>query len=267
MKRLAAFSLVELMVATAIGSLVTAAALAGLAHARASWAAAEIENRLHERAQYVLATLETDLQMAGFFTGVIPAPVPAAQLPPGAAACGAEVVGRLDRPVESEPEFTYACAAQGGGHLAGTDVLLLRRASALPASAGTGRMQWLACRTPACQSALQSGRGAPSPVLPPGAELRDLVVRIYYVARGADGDVATPALRVKSLTAIAGAPAFLDTEVMPGVDDLQVTIEPHANQPRSVEVLVSVRADAGDSAGVPRRLSVRRHFALRNAAG
>ena len=87
-RRSTGFSLVELMVATAVGGIVTAGAFAMLARARASWAAAQMENRLHERAQYVFATLETELQMAGYFAGARPAAVAETSIPDSAASCG-----------------------------------------------------------------------------------------------------------------------------------------------------------------------------------
>jgi len=262
------FSLVELMVATTVGALVSAGAFAALARARSSWAAAEVENRLHERAQYVLATLESELQMAGYFAGSRPVSVPAGDIPAGAAACGADVVARLDRAIDiAEGPNPYQCAPQGRGQRAGTDTLLVRRASARPATAGTGRLRWLTCLDITCNSGLLPGNAAP-PVAatPPRAELRDLIVRIFYVARGADGDAATPALRVKSLSAISGAPAFIDTEVMPGVEDLQIALLPDANAPRIVQVTLDVRTDASDQRlGEPlRHLKVTRQYALRN---
>ena len=102
---------------------------------------------------------------------------------------------------------------------------------------------------------------------PSHAELRDLIVRNYYVARGADGDRDTPALRVKSLTAVSGNPAFVDTEVMAGIEDLQVSTLPLNEPPRSIQVTLGVRADAADTR-VDERLAHRRytrHFSLRNA--
>ena len=47
---------------------------------------------------------------------------------------------------------------------------------------------------------------------------------------------------------ITGAPAFIDTEVMPGVESLQVELLP-PTAPRSVRVSLRVRADAADAAG------------------
>jgi hypothetical protein len=52
--------------------------------------------------------------------------------------------------------------------------------------------------------------------------VHDLIVRAYYVAADSVERPGVPALRVKSLTSVAGNPAFVDTEVMPNVEDLQV---------------------------------------------
>jgi prepilin-type N-terminal cleavage/methylation domain-containing protein len=261
------FSLIELMVATSVGAVLSAGAFAVLARARSSWAAAEVENRLHERAQYVLATLETELQMAGYFAGSRPASIPAAEILAAAAACGSDVVARLDRAIDvTEGRYPYSCAPQGRGQRAGADTLLVRRASARLAIPGTGRLQWLSCPNNSCTSRLLNAAAPPVAVTPP-AEMRDLIVRIFYVARAADGDAATPALRVKSLSAIAGAPAFIDTEVMPGVENLQITLLPDAAAPRIVQVTVDVRADASDQrlGESLRHLAVTRQYALRNA--
>jgi type IV pilus assembly protein PilW len=263
------FSLIELLVATTLGTIVTAGAFAAMARARSNWAAADIENRLHERAQYAFATLETELQMAGYFAGSAPA-ASGLVLPPSATACGAQVIARVDRAIEaSDANYPFECKAQGQGYQAGTDVLLLRRVSTHAALPGTGRIQWLSCLATDCTSTLiWPPESLPLADAPAQSERRDLIVRIFYVSRSADGDAGTPALRVKSLSAISGAPSFIDTEVMPGVDDLQITLEPESGAPRSVQVTLGVRADAADQrAGEPlRRLTITRQFALRNVA-
>ena len=266
MSRQRGFSLLELMVATTLGAVVTAGAITAIAHSTASWAAAEQENRLHERGQYVFATLEPELQMAGYFAGPAPLPLPESSVSAGAAACGAAVVAELDHAlVKTAGRYPYPCAAQGRGHLPGTDVLLVRRVSAQSPARGDGRLAWLSCLVPDCTPRLLTD--APDLTRPGSASSRDLVIRIFYVSRGADGDPATPALRVKSLSAIAGAPAFIDTEVMPGVNDLQIELEPGSGPPHSVQVTIGVQPDAGEKrAGEPlRKLSLTRRFSLRNA--
>ena len=53
-------------------------------------------------------------------------------------------------------------------------------------------------------------------------EIHDLVVRTYYVAQSSVDHAHYPALRVKTLTSVSGKPAFTDSEVVQGVEDLQI---------------------------------------------
>lgn len=236
--------------------------LSAWAHGSAAWREAGIEQRLHERAQYVFATLEPELQMAGYFGAARPASLPPASVPTAAAGCGAELVAQLEHAVEVATAYALPCAARGGGALPGSMQLILRRVSGQPAAAVRGRAQWL---TFAAGGAV-TWNDTP-PATPPSAERRDLLVRAYYVARNADGDAATPALRMKSLSAVAGAPAFIDTEVMPGVESLQAELLPSATAPRALRLTLTVRADAADLRVVHalRRITLTRDYALRNA--
>jgi hypothetical protein len=177
-------------------------------------------------------------------------------------------VRRLDLPLQVIPAWQLPCEARGDGARSGTDVLVVRRVSARPAAAPqAGRAQWWSrVSDPAGGRLFWSGE-TPAPASHgPGDELRDLIVRIYYVARSSDGEAALPALRMKSLTSIAGVPAFIDTEVMNGVEDLQVDLLPSPGAARSAHLRLRIRADAGLQPGnAPRTLEVERHFSLRNA--
>lgn len=265
------FSLVELLIATALSLMVLAGALTAYARAQRSYTRAQLETKLHERAQYVFATLEPELQMAGYLgLGETLPVIVVGDLPPSARRCGDALVANLSLALDSsDGRFALPCAAEGRGAVAGTDTLTLRRASARLAVAAPGRGQLLGTLTPSSSRALLWNGELPSGTVlqPARTELRDLIVRSYYVARAADGDPYTPALRVKSLTAIAGSPAFVDTEVMTGIEDLQVTTAPRTGTLRSVQVTLGVRADAADArAGEPLlRRRYTRHFALRNA--
>jgi prepilin-type N-terminal cleavage/methylation domain-containing protein len=255
------FTITELLVATALLSLLTAGGLSAWVHGRAAWQQASIEQILHERAQYVFATLEPELQMAGYF-GPSPAPAPLAadSIPAAARSCGVELIVRLDLPVQVAPAYQLACAARGGGAVNDSMQLTLRRVSAHVAAAVPGRAQWLG--SPAGGQLTWNDKA--NAVIAPGAERRDLLLRVYYVARAADGDAATPALRVKSLGSVAGAPAFVDTEVMPGVESLQAELPP--DTPRSLRLTLTLRADEADMhRQALQRLTVTRLFTLRNA--
>ena len=171
----------------------------------------------------MFATLEPELQMAGYF-GQSPPPAPLAvdEVPVAARSCGDALIQRLDLPVEVAPAYELSCAARGGGAVSSSAQLTVRRASAQPAAAALGRAQWLGSVT-AGQLVWNDTAGA---LTPADTERRDLLVRVYYVARASDGDTTTPALRVKSLSSVAGVPAFMDTEVMPGVEAIQAELLP-----------------------------------------
>lgn len=266
------FSLTELMVATTLLATLLAGGLTALARAQSAWREASSLQQLHERAQYVFATLEPELQMAGYFGGAAPAAVSADDIPEAATRCGPELVRRLDLAVQVADTWRLPCEARGGGAVAAAQVLMIRRvASRLATDPEPGRAQWLSIATAADDGQLYWQGDAPwtTQSVARGEELRELILRVYYVARQADGDASMPALRMKSLTSIAGVPAFIDTEVMNGVEDLQIELVPSPAAPRSVRVRLRVRADAAElrAGAAPRTLDVTRHFTLRNARG
>ena len=263
-------SLTELLVATTLLTTVTAGGLTAFSNAQAARRDASQLQQLHERAQYVFASLEPELQLAGYFGGnAPPAPVAADDIPEPAQSCGADLVRPLGMPLQAMPTWSLPCEPRGNGAVEGSQVLVVRRVSARTASAPqAGRAQWLSDPLDPHDGRLYWHGEAPWAPGDGGAELRELIVRVYYVAQAADGDGSTPALRVKSLTSIAGVPAFIDTEVMPGVEHLQVELLPSPAAPRAIRVHLRVRTDATlrDQAA-PDTLDVTRYFTLRNAPG
>jgi prepilin-type N-terminal cleavage/methylation domain-containing protein len=262
-------SLTELMVATTLLAMATAGGLAGFGQAQAARRDAAHLQQLHERAQYVFASLEPELQLAGYFGhGGRSGHLLMDSIPEAARRCGADLIQHLNLPLETRQDWSFPCSANGGGAMPGSQVLILRRVSARTSYAPeAGRAQWLTSPTDIQGQLFWQGE-APSPGGVAGAELRELIVRLYYVAQAADGDATSPALRMKSLTSIAGVPAFIDTEVMPGVENLQVEVLPSPAEPRSLRVQLRIRGDAGGlrNAAAPQTLDVARHFTLRNAS-
>lgn len=262
--RMIGATLIELLISMALTATLTAGGLAAYARVNASYHAASIEQQLQQRAQYVLATLEPELQMAGYFGGVTAPTFSLEELPAAVQACGAALLTRLDVALESISSLPKGCDPRSA-LVPGTRILIMRRASAHVALAHAGRPQW-ALRTVPSRSGQMLWEGAAPGLEADSTELRDLIARAYYVARSSDGDAATPALRMKSLTEVAGKPAFVDTEVMPGVEDLQIALQP-ADAPRTIQLTLQIRVDAADlrAGETPRRLQVTRHFTLRNA--
>jgi Tfp pilus assembly protein PilE len=263
MRRLRGATLVELLISMALMATLTAGGLAAYARVNSSYHAASVEQRLQQRAQYVLATLEPELQMAGYFGGASPAAMAADDLPPSVHDCGVALLTRLNTALESVATLPRGCDPRSG-LMPRTQILIVRRASAHIAAPHGGRAQWL-LQASAPRSGQLSWDGS-APAATANIERRDLIVRAYYVARSSDGDAATPALRMKTLTEVAGKPAFVDTEVMPGVEDLQISLQP-ASAPRTIRLTLQLRSDATDlrAGEPPRHLYVTRHFTLRNA--
>ncbi|MFO1400805.1 MAG: PilW family protein [Steroidobacteraceae bacterium] len=251
----AGFSLIELLLALVLGAGLIGTALTLYAQGRTALRSADAVAQLAEQARYAFATLEPDLQMAGYYGltarggdfrflqgGNAAAATPAsalrqglpalAALNAGAQACGLQFALDLATPLQAADNHyaagvapTAACAARPAAAPT-ADTLAIRRASTPVAAAQPGRLQLLVDRIdPTRRFVLADGIVPAGTTLLPGQlELHDLATRFYYVATDADGASGLPALRVKTLTSIAGRPAFVDTEVMAGIEDLQVEL-------------------------------------------
>jgi prepilin-type N-terminal cleavage/methylation domain-containing protein len=250
-----AFTLVELLVALALGAGLVTTALTLYARGRAALQTAESVAQLGEQARYAFATLEADLQMAGFYGltaaggdfrflqgGTVATAAPASALRQGAVAlpglnaaaqaCGLQFAVDLAVPLQAANNgyaaglgATAACNARPAA-AGSSDTLTIRRASSASAAPQAGRLQLLVDR-----AARERRFVLADGTLPPGStlladrlELHDLLTRFYYVATDSDGAPGVPSLRVKSLGSVSGRPTFVDTEVMSGIEDLQVEL-------------------------------------------
>lgn len=275
------YGLVELMVALVIGSIVIAAALGAWLRARALGDTLEAGARLQDTAQYALSLLASDLRMAGYFglTRTDVAADPTLSFP---ARCGGTPWLTSIDPAVGGIDGGYLavanCAASGGGARAGSDVLLLRRASAVrmaPQRAtfaaadqdrvlvvtdhGSGRI-FVPAQT---GNRLPAGYATADVVgVSPQADTRALLVHAYYVSRDSTGARGWPALRRKVLVA---GPDVGDEEVIAGIEDLQLRFgydddgdgdvdryadpaaPPAGSTPVAVQVCLCVVADVRDA--------------------
>lgn len=221
------FSLPELLVAMALAGLVLAAALGGMGTLRQRQREAALLARLQERAAHAFSVIEPELQLAGYggLRALAEAGWPAA-LPAPVTACGTLAGAAPPPPVRVHlPPWPLPCTASGGGAAPAAQALSVTRAAGRLAVPEAGRLQLLSRRTGAAPpQLLQDGRLPAGLALAEGqAELRDLLHLLFYVARRADGAAGEyPALRVRELTSIAGHAALRDTEVVDGIEDLQV---------------------------------------------
>jgi type IV pilus assembly protein PilW len=252
-RRSKGMSMVELLVAMVIGSVLIVGAVYVYSQSRRTHTLSEAVARLQENGRFVFSVIEPDIQLAGYYgfsnvpndfryiqAGSTSTPVPASKMQAASTKvdgidatqdCGNNFAVNLMATVEgSNSDKPFACTALGGGYLDGTDGLTVRHASAPPAD-GIGtkvdkRLQLLVSRlSPSNQYVFADGTLPASPALKKDfVQVRDLVVRSYYVSKDSTSpDTAgLPALRAKTL---ADGPAFTDAadvEIMRGVEDFQV---------------------------------------------
>ena len=234
--------LVEAVSALAIGLFVIATAVALHGRASAALRALDAHARMHETARQALAAIESDVRMAGFWGlahGYANVSVhPAFTFP---TRCGGSSwvtdVGNSIAGTNNRYLDVTNCAANAGGAQPGSDVLIVRRASARAVVLSTttvpadvrDEVMLVSMRERAEMFVAQDiGNTIPAgfPLtaatgLPPPSELRSLLVHAYYVSVGSSVDAAVPALRRKLLT---GGPGVSDEEVATGVEDLQFRI-------------------------------------------
>jgi len=260
-RRTRGMSLVELMVAVGISSSLIAGAVFSYAEYRRVYSVSEILARVQETARFAMGTIEPDIELAGFYgftnnpdsvrwaRGAAPgtvlataprlrqrplpplpgAPVPAPDLDASAQACGTNFAVDVSIPVQGSnngfllgPGADSSCDPYGTGAVASSDTLTLRRAATVASAPEAGRLQVYASRLSSRTAQLLFADGvAPGPI-DADNRVHDFVVRAYYIARDSVDRRGVPALRVKALSRNGGVPAFIDNEVMPGVEDLQV---------------------------------------------
>jgi type IV pilus assembly protein PilW len=225
-------TLIELMVALAIGAFLMLGALTVFMQSRTSFRVNENLSRLQENARFALETMEPDIRMAHYW-GLTPrtyliqgraAPHEAAGI--GTHPCGNNWSLNLNEAVEGTNN-TYSwpvgCGnAPPGGARPNADTLTVRRASEDAVAAPVANVLYI-------QSArAQLGQIFAGAALPAGfnaatSETHRLIVNGYYVANSSATGV--PSLRRKvfhTAPTAVGAMAPADEEVLIGVEDMQI---------------------------------------------
>lgn len=256
----AGLSLVELMVALALGSALIVGAVYVYSQSRSTYRVSESIARLQEQGRYVISVIEPDLELAGYYgftnsadalrlvrdgdAGLVIATASrmrqvaavaggqaptAVALPEGAHECGTNfAVDVLTTIQGSNDQFVLGpgqksdCKAYGAGSLEGTDTLTVRHADPQPTAPRAGRVQIYASRFSSRSSHLLFADGRVPGIIDDDNRVHDLVVRAYYISQDSVERKGFPALRVKALTERGGAAAFDEDEVMGGVEDLQL---------------------------------------------
>ena len=230
-RRQAGLTLVELMVALAIGSFLIIGAVQIYTQSRQAFVVNESIARVQETAQFAMDTIEADLRMASNWgrnsrglavegrsivgdanpTGLtVPAP-----------SCGDDWAFDLAKPIDgTDNGYALACAADGGS-VGNSDVITVRRTTVQPMPLENGRLQVQSTRI---QGQLFEDGNVPTGFTVADSSTHNLIVNSYYVAPTSQLMPGVPTLRRKTLTVDAGAPAVEDQEVAPGVENIQIQL-------------------------------------------
>jgi len=253
-------SLIELMVAMAIGAVLIFGATQVFINSRNSYGVNENVTRLQETARYAMSVIEPDVRMSNFWgllkgAGAVTNQAAQTAAPgavaPGAAAnvCGNNFAIDLGTNLQGDNNGGVAtgiwlsATRQPGcnslfdldtntGALWTTnavttaDTLTVRRASVITKTIPKANVLEL-CST-RISGRLQSNAAVCTAA--PAGQLSNLIVDAYYVDRNSLQLAGFPALRRKTLDA-SGTLRFVDQEIISGVEDMQVQfgIDPFGN--------------------------------------
>jgi type IV pilus assembly protein PilW len=251
----AGLTMVELMVALAIGSFLMIGAVQIYNQSRQAFVVNESIARVQETAQFAMDTIEADVRMASNWgrnsrpiniegRAVIgdanPMNLPA---PPD---CGADWALNIAMAVDGENNaYTLLCASGGSaGPQANSDNFTVRRATVLPAAPLDGQLQ---IQTTRIQGQMFSDGALPAgfsvDVNPntgqPNSTTHNLIVNTYYVAADSDLIPGVPALRRKSLGVGLAGPIIIDEEVAPGVENIQIQLGVDVDEDNTVDRYVN----------------------------
>lgn len=262
----AGLTLVELMVALAIGSFLVIGAVQIYSQSRQAFVINESIARVQETAQFAMDTIEADLRMASNWGRTSRGltvegrslggdPDPKGLTTAGATdQCGPNWVLDLAVPVDgANNAFNLPCAAQGGAQAA-SDLITVRRASVNPVAPTPGRLQIQTTRVqgeifangnppPAFQGLLADPLDPNNPSF-----THNLMVSSYYVAQPSVNNLIpnVPTLRRKALVVNGGVSTIVDQEIAPGVENLQVQLGIDVDDDNTVDRYVNPGDDIYD---------------------
>ena len=252
--RQSGLTLVEIMVALAIGSFLIIGAVQIYNQSRQAFVVNESIARVQEIVQFAMDTIEADLRMASNWgrnsrglavegRSLIGDANPTGLTEPLSAngTCGADWAFNLATAIDgSDNNYLLPCAGDGGEQ-GNSDVVTVRRASVLPAAPEAGRLQIQSTRI---QGELFETGGVPAAFVPvtnhpitgaPTSATHNLIVNSYYVSPSSTLIPGVPTLRRKSLTMRAGAPFIEDQEVAPGVENIQLQLGIDVDEDNTVD--------------------------------
>lgn len=218
-RRQRGMTLIEMMVAMLIGTILIGGAITVYIQSRSSYRTADSLARLQENLRFALDSLEPDIQLARYWGQMnLPMKINTAGLSVSCTGATDPVATafalQLTAPVQARDD-TYDLDCAGTSPRADSDVLVLRHAGARIVVGQAGQLQ--------VESNINSAQLFDDGVAPglPDSEIRDVVVNAYYVGESTF-DANLPALRRLTLVAGGAQGRLEDQEVIPGVENLQV---------------------------------------------
>ena len=244
-RKQAGLTMVELLVALAIGSFLIIGAVQIYNQSRQAFVVNESIARVQETAQFAMDTIEADLRMASNWgRNSRPLTVEGRSIasnanPNGLAEptdCGVGWALDLAQTVDGENNtYSLACAATGGLQ-ANSDSITVRRATVQPQPLQAGRLQ---IQTTRIQGRLFDDGAIPAGFSPADSTTHNLIVNTYYVAANSTLVPGTPTLRRKTLAADAGGPVVIDQEIAPGVESIQIQLGVDVDEDNTVDRYVN----------------------------
>ena len=239
-------TLVEMMVALAIGSFLTIGAVQIYNQSRQAFVINESIARVQETAQFAMDTIEADLRMASnwgmtsrpqtiFGRSLQTDPNPKTLSVP--LDCGEDWSLELTVPVDGfNNVHGLTCPPESGAAQASSDILTVRRASVNPVPLQPGRLQ--------IQTTRVAGEIFDDGVIPGNYTAGDsathnLMASSYYVDADSDLIPGVPTLRRMSLGIQGVNSAVFDQEIAPGVENLQVQFGIDMNEDNTVDRYVN----------------------------
>jgi type IV pilus assembly protein PilW len=246
-------TMVELLVALAIGSFLIIGSIQIYNQSRQAFVVNESIARVQETAQFAMDTIEADLRMASNWgrnsrpltvegrsllgtanPNGLPQPIPN---------CGLDWALDLAQTLDGENnDFTLPCGAVGGVQ-ADSDSFTVRRVTVAPQPLQAGRLQ---VQTTRIQGQLFADGVVPNLFSPADSTTHNLLVNTYYVAADSALIPGVPTLRRKTLSADAGGPIVLDQEIAPGVESIQIQLGIDVNDDNTVDRYVNPGDDVYD---------------------
>lgn len=249
----AGLTMVELLVALAIGSFLMIGAVQIYNSSRQAFVINESIARVQETAQFAMDTIENDMRMASNWgrtsralsvegRSILGDKNPRGLPEPNV--CGDGWALDVALSVDGENNsYTLPCLPQAAAQ-PNSDIITVRRATVAPVAVDATRLQ---IQTTRIQGEIFSAVAPPAtfstainPVTGlPASTTHNLLANSYYVASNSALVPGVPTLRRKRLTSVGGAPTIVDEELAPGVENIQIQLGIDVDEDNTVDRYVN----------------------------